>query len=374
MNENIRNLFPALKKYTYLNSAAVSLMPAATIEAAYSQLKDASENGTINYLEWVQTKQRARESVAEMLKVRAEQIAFMRNTSDGFSAVANGLDWAEGDNIVTFAREFPANFYPWRMIRDKFGVELRLCPERGGRIDLDEFINLIDSNTRLVSISAVQYASGFRADLERIGRVAREVDALFAVDIIQGFGAMPFDLPAQFVDIAAGASHKWLCSPEGCGILYLSDRARERIEPAFVGWISVEVPWNFEDTEQAWKPNALALESGTSGASLFYGLEQSLKILREAGEENIRNYLEDLTDYLCELLRAKNYEIVSSRAEGEKSQIVCILPKANQTSDALAENLQNENIIVSPRGERIRIAPHFFNNRADIERLVEALP
>ncbi|HLM02004.1 MAG TPA: aminotransferase class V-fold PLP-dependent enzyme [Pyrinomonadaceae bacterium] len=374
MNENIRSLFPALEKYTYLNSAAVSPMPARAVEAAYSQLKDASENGTINYPEWIQTKQRARALVAEMLKVRAEQIAFMRNTSDGFSSVANGLDWAEGDNIVSFEREFPANFYPWRMIRDKYGVELRLCPERGGRIDLDEFIGLIDSNTLLVSISAVQYASGFRAYLERIGRAARAADALFAVDIIQGFGAMPFDLPAQLVDVAAGASHKWLCSPEGCGIFYLSDRAFERIEPTLVGWISVEAPWNFEDLQQPWKPSALAWESGTGGSSLFYGLEQSLKLLRETGAENIRRHLEALSDYLCELLHSKNYEILSSRAPGEKSQIVCVLPKAGQSANELAENLQNEKIIISARGERIRIAPHFFNNRADIERLIEALP
>jgi selenocysteine lyase/cysteine desulfurase len=351
MNENLRRLFPALQKYTYLNNAATSLMPAFTVEAAYSQLKDVSENGTVNFLEWIQTKQRARQLVAEMLKVRAEQIAFMRNTSDGFSTIANGLDWAEGDNIVSFEREFPANFYAWRMIRDKFGVRLRLCPERDGRIDLDEFIDLIDANTRLVSISAVQYASGFCADLERIGRVARDADALFAVDIIQGFGAMPFDLPAQFVDIA-----------------------RERVEPTLVGWISVENPGNFDELEQAWKPNALAWESGTGSASLFYGLEQSLRLLHETGAENIWNYLADLTDYLCELLQAKNYEIVSSRAGSEKSQIVCVLPKANQTSGELAENLQNENIIVSSRGERIRIAPHFFNNRADIEKLIEALP
>src|SRR5215213_5096186 len=142
MNENLRRLFPALQKYTYLNSAANSLMPSVTVEAVYSQLKDASENGTVNFLEWIQTKQRARQMAAEMLKVRAEQIAFMRNTSDGFSTIANGLDWAEGDNIVSFEREFPANFYAWRMIRDRFGVDLRLCPERAGRIDLDEFISL----------------------------------------------------------------------------------------------------------------------------------------------------------------------------------------------------------------------------------------
>ncbi len=144
------------------------------------------------------------------------------------------------------------------------------------------------------------------------------VDALFAVDIIQAFGVTPFDLPAQFVDVACGASHKWLCSPEGCGIFYLSDRARERIEPTLVGWISVETPWDFEDLEQNYKPNALAWETGTGPSSLFYGLEQSTKLLYETGAENIQKYLEELTDYLCEIISSLYYEIVSSRARRRK--------------------------------------------------------
>ncbi|CAN5669482.1 aminotransferase class V-fold PLP-dependent enzyme [soil metagenome] len=374
MNEKIRELFPAAKKYAYLNSAAVAPLPTVSIEAVNRQLRDVSENGSANYLDWIATKTRARETVAKMLKVKPEQIAFMRNTSDGFATVASGLKWKKSDNIVTFEREFPANFYAWRHVRDAFGVELRLCPERNGRIDTGEFTNLIDKNTRLVSISAVQFASGFRADLERIGAAARTVDALFAVDIIQAFGATPFDLEAQKVDIAAGASHKWLCSPEGCGILFLSDRARERVEPTLVGWISVADAWNFEDYEQDFKPNALAWETGTGAASLFYGLEQSAKLLFDTGAERIESYLGELTDYLCELLAGKNYEIVSSRANGEKSQIVCIKNNNGLTSIDIANHLQKENIIVSPRGERIRIAPHFFNNREDIERLAENLP
>ncbi len=374
MNKNIRGLFPAAQKYTYLNSAAVSPLPTISVEAVLSQLKDVSENGANNYPEWIATKDRARGLIAEMLNVKAEQVAFMRNTSDGFASVANGLQWQKGDNIVSFEREFPANFYAWRMVRDKFGVELRLCPERDGRIDLDEFIALIDSDTKLVSISAVQFASGFRADLERIGEVARKHDALFAVDIIQGFGAFGFDLPAQYVDIASGASHKWLFSPEGCGMLYLSDRARERVEPTLVGWISVETPWDFEDTEQPFKSTALAWESGTGGSSLFYGLEQSLRLLHETGLKNIEIYLEELTDYLCELIAAKNYEIISSRAGGEKSQIVCIKHQSGLSSNDIFRRLEAEKIIVSPRGSRLRIAPHFFNNRADIEKLAENLP
>ena len=374
MNADVRRQFPALDTYTYLNSAAVSPIPRAAVEAVNSQLNDVANHGSEHYNDWIETKGRARTLLASMMSVRGEQVAFMRNTSDGFAAVANGIEWKPGDNIVSFEGEFPSNFYPWRMARDRFGVELRLCPERNGRIDLDEFIGMIDSNTRLVAISAVQFASGFQADLERIGRAARNVDALLAVDIIQALGAKGFDLPAQHVDIASGASHKWLCAPEGCGFLFVSDRAREMLEPAFVGWISVETPWDFADREQPFKPNALAYESGTGASSLFYGLEQSLKLLTETGLEKIDAYLLQLTDQLCESLVGNNYDIVSSRAPGERSAIVCVQHKGGMHCNEIAKRLQEQNIIVSPRGDRLRISPHFYNNSEDIDRLIEALP
>lgn len=374
MNPEIRKLFKVTETKAYLNSAAVSPIPSTAIEAVNWQLADVATNGTTNYTEWVATKERSRGLVAEMLKVRSEQVAFIRNTSDGMASIANGLSWKSGDNIVSFKREFPANFYPWRRIRDEYGVELRLCREIDGRVDLDELVSMIDSNTKVVALSAVQFASGFRADLERVGRAARAVDALFCVDIIQGLGAMPFDLPAQFVDAACGASHKWLCAPEGCGIIYLSDRARDRIKPTLVGWISVEQPWDFEDRAQPLKPTALAWESGTGPAALFYGLEQSLLLLRDAGAENIETYLGGLTDNLCESLAKIGYRIVSSRERTEKSAIVCILPREGQTSNQVAAELERHNVIVSPRGERVRIATHFYNNSSDIERLTDCLP
>lgn len=374
MNDAIRSLFPATQFFTYLNSAAVSPIPETAVDAVTRQLADVSVYGSTHFQDWVDTKDRCRKLIAEMLKVSSDQVAFLRNTSDGFASIANGLKWQPGDNIVSFANEFPANFYPWRRIRDEFGVELRLAAEHDGRIDTDGLIGSIDSNTRVVTISAVQYASGFRADLTRIGEAARAVDALFCVDIIQGFGAIPFDLPAQFVDAACGASHKWLCSPEGCGVFYLSDRARERVQPTLVGWISVETPWDFADREQPVKPNALAWESGTGCASLFYGLEQSLKLLNDCGAENIEKYLADLTDNLCDSLDGKGYEMVSSRAPGEKSAIVCIRHCEGLHVNQIAAQLESSKIIVSPRGDRLRIAPHFYNNLEDIDRLVAALP
>jgi selenocysteine lyase/cysteine desulfurase len=374
MNNEIRSLFPAATQYTYLNSAAVSPMPSTAIVAINKQLADVAANGSEHYQNWINTKERARALAAEMLNVRPEQIAFLRNTSDGFASIANGLKWEPGDNIVSFEREFPANYYAWRRIRDEYNVELRLCPERDGRIDMDEFVSLIDSNTRVVAISSVQYASGFRADLERIGQAVRAVDALFCVDIIQGFGSIVYDLPAEHVDAACGASHKWLCAPEGCGLMYLSDRARERVKPTLVGWISVETPWDFEDREQPFKSTALAWESGTGTSSLFYGLEQSLQLIRDTGTGKIEQYLGGLTDHLCERLGTKDYDIISSRADGEKSPIVCVKHRGGVGCSEISERLQAEKIIVSPRGDRLRISPHFYNNLEDIERLVDALP
>ena len=373
MNDHIRSLFPAAEEYAYLNSAAVSPIPTTAIEAVNWQLNDVAANGTRHFAAWVATKDRCRAALAQMLKVRSEQVAFLRNTSDGLASIANGIAWESGDNIVSFEREFPANFYAWRRIRDEFGVELRLCPERNGRIDLAELVALIDSNTKVVAISAVQFASGYSADLELIGRAARAVDALFCVDIIQGLGQMPFDLPAQYVDAACGASHKWLCAPEGCGYIYLSDRARDRVQPTLVGWISVEEPWDFEDRDQNFKPTALAWESGTGPASLFYGLEQSLKLLTETGAENIQNYLIGLSDHLSDSIAGKNYDVISSRSPSEKSAIVCIKSREGIPSNKIAAELEAAGIIVSPRGDRLRIAPHFYNNVGDIERLVEAL-
>ena len=197
---------------------------------------------------------------------------------------------------------------------------------------------------------------------------------MFCVDLIQSLGASTYDLPAQFVDAASGAGHKWLCAPEGCGYIYLSDRARQRVKPILVGWISVETPWDFADREQPFKSTALAWESGTGCSSLFYGLEQSLKLLTETGSGRIASHLDELTLYLCERVAGMKYDIVSSRAEGERSAIVCIKHRDGIDCNEIAAELERQKVVVSPRGDRLRIAPHFYNTVEDVDRFIDALP
>src|SRR6185503_4446966 len=374
MNDQVRAIFPVTQSLNYLNHAAVSPPPTPTIKAVESQLNDVSHNGSLNYRSWLAVKESARKLAAEMLRARPEQVAFMRNTSDGLSCVANGLSWKPGDNLVTFRKEFPSNVYPWLRIRDTLGVEMRVCEERDGRIDLDELIGLINDRTRVVAISQIQYASGFRADLERIGRAVRRHDALLVVDVIQAMGVVPIDVESELVDVAAGAGHKWLLTPEGVGLLYLSDRARERMEPTLVGWVSVPNPDDYSNFQQGWNRGALAWESGTGPSSLFYGLEASLRLLTETGVDRIARYLEELTDHLCERLSGSDYQVESSRRPGEKSQIVCVSHKGSLTPMALYSQLRRQGIVTAPRGDRLRISPHFYNTRGEIDALVEALP
>jgi len=374
MTPELRALFPLTERLVYLNHAAVSPLPITTTKAVEAQLHDVAENGTINYHSWLSVKEQARQRLASLLGARPEQVAFMRNTSDGLSTVANGLQWQPGDNIVTFRHEFPSNVYPWLRLRNTQDVEVRMCEERDGRVDLDELCQLVDDNTRVIAISHVQFASGFCADLQRLSAVARRSDALLVADVIQSLGVIPINVEAELIDVAAGACHKWLLTPEGVGFLYLSDRARERIEPTLVGWVSVPNPEDYENFDQAWSRGTLAWETGTGPSALIHGLNASLDLLARFETGVVADYLEELTDYLCEQLESTKYEIISSRGKGEKSQIVCIKHRQGLSPMSLYKHLRAKNIVTAPRGDRLRIAPHFYNNTEDLDALIRALP
>jgi cysteine desulfurase/selenocysteine lyase len=373
MNQAIRSLFPVTEKYTYLNHSAVSPISIPVRDAMNRLIEDVTRNGFVNYRDWLQTYEQTRESAARLVNARAHEIAFMRNTSDGISAVANGIDWKEGDNVVTCNVEFPANFYPWMRLSHERGIQMRLAEERDGRVDAGELLSLVNDRTRVVTISWVQFASGFRSDLARIGRFCRERNIIFVVDVIQGLGGLKLDVERDYVDAFAADAHKYLLGPEGIALLFVSDRVIDRIKPTVVGWTSVKNYEQHLDYDLTYRDGALRFECGTLNSAGVYGLGAAIDLFLEVGPENVEAYLVGLSGDLAEQLAHKGYHVVGAQQPGEKSAVVTCTHERHSPR-ALHRLLEAKNIITAPRANRLRISPHFYNTREEIASLVEALP
>src|SRR6185436_6782123 len=272
-----------------------------------------SRTGDRRWLERNAEMDRVRGLAARLLGARhAHEIAFVENTSAGLSLIAGGLDWKSGDNIVSAALEFPSNVYPWMQLGER-GVELRQVPERDGRIDPDELLETLDERTRMVALSWVQYASGFRSDLGRIGAACRERGILFVVDVIQGLGALPLDVERDGVDVCAAACHKWLLGPEGVGLLYVSDRVIEQIRPIRSGWRSMRKMFDWKELELDFAEGAKRFESGTLNAYGIVALGGALEILLEIGTAALERRVLALADRAATGLADLGFQVISSR-------------------------------------------------------------
>jgi selenocysteine lyase/cysteine desulfurase len=338
-----------------------------------SHLRNQLEHGAAHYQDWFAAIKKTRQLCARFINAHVDEIAFAPNTSAGLSMMANGIDWRAGDNVVTAECEFPANIVPWQRIARAHDVTIRKAPERDGRLETAEIINLIDERTRVVTLSFVEYASGFRNDLAALGRVCRERDILFVVDAIQGLGALSLDVAACHIDALSADAHKFLLGPEGVALLYVSRRALERIKPTLVGWLSVERPFDMANHDQGWAPNATRFEPGALNTAGVIGLGAAIELFQSLGMPRIESYLLELTDYLCEGLQAKGYRVVSSRRAGEASAIVSC-QHDRHSAQSLYERLDAQGIITTARLGRLRISPHFYNIDADLNSLLEALP
>ncbi|HEU0174026.1 MAG TPA: aminotransferase class V-fold PLP-dependent enzyme [Blastocatellia bacterium] len=385
MNSEIRKLFPVTQNYVYLNHAAVCPISTHVYERMQRHARDVMENGAVNYREWLAAVKHTRELAARLINASPDEIAFAPDTSAGLSMVANGIDWRAGDNIVTADCEFPANVIPWMRIKREFGVEVRMARERDCRLESEEILALIDDRTRVVALSFVEFASGFRNDLAAIGRRCRERDVLFVVDAIQGLGALGLDVEACAIDALSADAHKFLLGPDGVALFYVSRRAMERVKPTLVGWLSVNDPEDYLNYDQPYAPNARRFESGALNTAGVVGLGAAIELFLQIGVDNIESYLLDLGDYLCDRLREsppgspreslmdRGYRVASSRRDGEKSAIICLQHEKYSAHD-LYHLLNDRRIITTPRLGRLRISPHFYNTREEIDRLIEALP
>jgi len=366
-----RRRFPVVEDWIYLNHAAVAPLCRPAAQAMRRLIRDVEENGMANYEEWNRLYARARRSVSRLIGSRPDEIAFFKNTTDGIIAVANGCRWRPGDNVVLANREFPANVYPWLNLKDR-GVEIRWVEERNGRLFLDDFAAAVDARTRVLSVSSVEFFSGFRNDLAGLAELCRPGDALFVVDGIQSLGALPIDVEELGVDALAADGHKWLLAPEGCALFYCSPRALARLGVAALGWAGVETAYDFLDYDTTLYPDARRFETGTQNTVGLAGLKAAIDFLLGQGITTIAQRVIELTDQLCEGLRERDYAILSSRREGEKSGIVTF-SHPQHPADELHGRLREQRIISSVRGGHLRLSPHFYNTAGEIQQTLEIL-
>ena len=368
-----RREFPVTETYIYMNHAGVAPLSRRVQDAMTGFIEDATVNGAVNSDQWAEAAEVCRAAAAQLIDADTTEIAFMKNTTQGILIAANGIDWREGDNVVTTAVEFPTNIYPWWSLKERYGVQTRMVPERDGCIPIEDIASAIDARTRALTISHVEFASGFRNDIQVLGDLCREHGIWFIVDAIQSLGVIEVDVKSCNVDILAADGHKWLLAPEGAAIFYCADEKREQLINTNIGWSSVVNPRDFLDYDLTQKPDATRFEEGSYNSIGLYGLKAALDLLLDIGIPTIEGRVLELTKHLIEGLEAKGYRVITPKKVLDRAGIV-IFESQRHTPSEIYEKLHAENIITAERGSGVRVSPHFYNTASEVDRLLEVLP
>jgi selenocysteine lyase/cysteine desulfurase len=364
-----RSQFPTCTESVHMNHAGISPVPRRVAEALRSFADGALHLTAAVHRSWERRAEETRAAFARLIGARAAEIAFVANTSQGLSMIAAGMRWKEGDNVVALEDEYPSNVYPWWALR-RWGVETRMVPRPQSRFGVDEVRPFIDDRTRLLAVSAVDWQTGFRADLGALASLCRERDVLLCVDGIQAVGAMVIDVAADGIDCLVTGGHKWLLAAEGSGAMFLSRRALERVEPVIVGWKSVHDQDTYLPHHFDLRDDAAAFEPGSPPHVSILALGAAVDLLLEVGPKRIEREVLDLTLRLAEGLRERGATIVSPWGANERSSILTFrLGDPQSILNAFAE----ARIVARPRGGGIRLAPHFYNDEDDVARVLDAV-
>ena len=369
--EDFRRSMPVTEKWAYFDHAAVAPICGPAQRALERWLSDATTNGAVYWSAWRKSVEEARRAGAELLGATPEEIAVIRNTTEGINLVAEGFPWKSGDNVVTLASEFPSNRYPWMNLA-RHGVETRIIPTEDERVDFDRLAEACDRRTRIISVSWVGYATGWRSDVAELVDFAHQRGACLFLDAIQGLGVFPLDLTEIPVDFLAADGHKWLLGPEGAGLFFIRQKHLDLLQPVGIGWNSVMNAGDFGSTTLNLKHDAGRYEGGSYNLAGITALAASLDWLLSYGVRALSDRLLDVTDNLCGRLEAIGAAITSSRDTHQRSGIIaCTLPGKNPQS--LKQRCLEQNVVVNCRANRLRLSPHVYTNEEDLQRLIDAL-
>lgn len=367
-----RSHFPVTRRWAFFDHAAVSPIPDTAIAELDWYARTVGENGIAAIHDVVAKVSRVRELAAKLVNMPVvEDIAFVPNTTVGIGLIAEGYPWKAGENVVLAAEEYPSNQYPWLNLADR-GVEVRRVPSRGNRVHIDDIASAMNDKTRVLSVSAVEYASGFRNDLDALGGLCRRRGVFFFVDAIQALGAFDIDVQRTPIDALAADGHKWMLAPEGAGFAYVRREWVDRLHPIGVGAHSVVNPFEYHTIDFNLKPHAGRWEGGAVNVPGILALGGSLELLLGAGIDTISARVLDLTDRLCDRARSVGCDVFSSRAGADRSGIVS-LTKPGVESKELMKRCRAAGVIVNNRAHRLRVSPHAYNTTEEIDRLVDVL-
>jgi selenocysteine lyase/cysteine desulfurase len=375
--DTFREAMPVTDKWAYFDHAAVAPLSEPARQAIVSWLAQATAEGDTVWPEWARRIEEIRQTAARLINAQPEEVSLVPNTTTGISLVAEGVAWESGDNVVTVAGEFPSNLYPWMHLRDR-GVRERRVTLEGFAVDPNRIAEACDERTRVVAISWVGYAGGWRIDPGELARVAHDHGALLFLDAIQGFGVFPIDVRASGVDFLAADGHKWMLGPEGAGLLYVKREHLDRLRPHTVGWNSVVGARDFSRVELRLRPEAARFEGGSQNMVGFHALGASLDLLERCGLSAQQSAVADrvlaIVDHACKRLVHSGARIASDRSELQRhGSGILSFELPDRDAKAVVRACAAARVALSCRGGRLRISPHAYNNEEDVERLIAAL-
>ena len=357
----VRSEFPALENWAYLNTATYGLLPRRATAAVAKHFDRRDELACWDFLDWFDDAARLRAKIGQLICCGPEDIAFVPNASTALGILLNGLDWHPGDQILTLEHEFPNNIYAPGLL-DRYCVETKAC-------SWEQLREPVDSKTRLVLISSVNYNTGFAPELEELSEFLRSQGIVLYIDGTQSVGALRFDAGRIQPDMLAVHGYKWMLSPNGAGFMYVHPRLRERLRPTVVGWRSHRDWRNVENLHHGvphLPESAEKYEGGSVSFPVLYAMEASIDLMLEIGPEAIEKRVLDLADRTRVILRTLGAEV------NEASQIVTAKFDDCDVSQ-LARVLSEQRILTAARRGQLRVSPHLYNNEQDLEMLENAL-
>ncbi|ADE16179.1 aminotransferase class V [Nitrosococcus halophilus Nc 4] len=372
MKKNYADQFPQQKGLIYLNHAAVAPWPQQSAEAVKRFAEENATTGARYYSRWVETEKQLRELACHLINAPSiDDIALIKNTSEGLSIIASGLEWQPGDNIVTSDQEFPSNRIPWQALAER-DVELREANLNAELTPEDSLLAQVDERTQLLTISSVQYASGLKMDLEKLGRFCRQRGLLFCVDAIQSLGALSFDCQANQADFVVADGHKWMLGPEGMGIFYSRPEAREKLKLHQFGWHMVEAMGDYNRKDWSIARSARRFECGSLNTIGIIALKGSLSLLLDkVGIAHVEQAVLANSTYLIEQIQKEPELQLLSPASLERRSGIVTFKRQGADPAALHRYLMEQGVVCAHRGGGIRFSPHFYTPKEGLKQALE---